>query len=87
MLVRWRVSWTGHEANEQKEALSNSLQTRIGNKLDQYFGASITQLQLSGVSLPYAIANAITETQSVKENINAATNAKDTAAVSWCSSS
>mmetsp|Transcript_6370 Transcript_6370/g.14994 ORF Transcript_6370/g.14994 Transcript_6370/m.14994 type:complete len:332 (-) Transcript_6370:364-1359(-) len=73
--------YTAYEANEQKEALGSSLQSRINAKLNQYFSASITQLQLSDVGLPYEIANAITETQSVKENINAATNAKDTAAV------
>ena len=34
-----------------------------------------------GVTLPEAIANAILDTQSIKEQINAAENAKDTAAV------
>ena len=39
------------------------------------------QTQTQGVTLPDAIANAILDTQSIKEQINAASNAKDTAAV------
>lgn len=73
--------YSAYEANEQKEALSASLQSSINEKLKHHFKASITQLQLSGVELPLEISNAITDTQSVKENINAATNAKDTAKV------
>jgi len=73
--------YSSYEANEQKEALASSLQDKIGQRLNQYFKASVTQLQLAGVTLPEEIAEAITKTQSVKENINAAINAKDTAAV------
>jgi regulator of protease activity HflC (stomatin/prohibitin superfamily) len=85
-VARWAAldalsQFSAYEANEQKEALGTALQNRIDAKLQHYFKSSITQLQLSGVVLPDAIANAIIETQSVKENINAAVNAKETAKV------
>lgn len=75
------AEYTAYEANEQKDALANTLKSKIQMKMHSMFGTSITTLQLSGVTLPSAIANAILDTQSIKEQINAASNAKDTAAV------
>jgi len=46
------------------------------------FGISVTNLQLQGVELPDSVANAISETLAVEQNVKTAENTQATTAVS-----
>lgn len=75
------AKFTAYDVKQQQEEVASKLESTISHRLEEVFGATVTTLQLSDVTLPDAINTAITDTLTVEQNVIAAGNLQDTARV------
>lgn len=76
------ATYTAYDAKQKQEELAASLMSKIHNKLHGMFGITVTNLQLEGVELPDSVADAISKTLAVEQNVKTAENTQATVMVS-----